>query len=107
MEDFKRALCDGMHGALVVAQENDTDLLVTRTLVFRIIGLWFEDHPGLEDHTVKCNSCYIPTTKTNHIESSNNSDTPKYLCKRCYNNTVNPVEVQRELSYGLFGYLGV
>ena len=107
MEDFKRALCDGIHGALVVAQKNDTDLLVTRNLVFRIIDLWFEDHPGLEDHTVKCCRCYIPTTKENHIESSDNLDTPKYLCNRCYNNTVNPVEVQRELSYGLFGYLGV
>ena len=107
MEDFKRELCDGMHGTLCAARERGADLDLTRTLVFNCIRDWFDDHPGLEDNTVKCSTCCIPTTKTNHIESPDNSDTPKYLCKRCYNNTFTPVEVQRELSYGLFGYLGV
>ena len=113
MEDFKRALCDGMHGALVAAQENGTDPAGTRMLVFNIIGLWFEDHPGLEDHTIKCSTCSIPTTKANRIESSDYSEPSKYLCERCYDDitrasgTPRAHEVQRKLFHGLFDYLGV
>ena len=114
MEDFKRALCDGIHGALVGAQEKGSDSLVTRTLVFTIIGRWFEDHPGLEDHTVKCSTCCLPTTKKNRIESSDNSDTPKYLCERCCNDAKRPSgtpraydPLQREIFFGLSDYLGV
>jgi len=83
MEEFKRALCDAMHGTLCAARERGADLDLTRTLVFNCIRDWFDDHPGLEDNTVKCSTCSGSTTKANRIEPLCRADAPTYLCERC------------------------
>lgn len=83
MSDFKRALTEGMHGALCGAEAQGTDLDRTREIVFNAISYWFDQYPGLEDNTVECIACHEPTTKANRIESVHRG-APVYLCERCH-----------------------
>lgn len=94
-DELRRSLGDSLHGTFCAARERDANLDLVRELVLATIRRWWEEHPGIEDHTVKCVVCHRPTTKANRIESVH-SGAPKYLCERCHDGITGAPVVHEE-----------